>query len=70
MLTPHSTLRRHALALTWETFEVDHVIPIHLGGTHAIANLRALHVDCHKRITAQQMKAKAESGDMWTDGIE
>jgi 5-methylcytosine-specific restriction endonuclease McrA len=44
------------LHLTLATMELDHRIPLHLGGTNADANLRALHRDCHARIT----KAQAE----------
>jgi 5-methylcytosine-specific restriction protein A len=32
--------------------EVDHILPIALGGTHDRANLRALDRDCHKLATA------------------
>lgn len=34
-----------------ERFEVDHIVPIHRGGTSAPENLRALHPECHRAIT-------------------
>lgn len=37
-----------------ETFEVDHVIPLHVGGDDDINNCRALCPNCHRKITVQQ----------------
>ena len=36
--------------------EVDHIVPIHLGGSDSATNLRGLCHDCHARITAQQLR--------------
>ena len=41
-------------AITWETFEVDHIERVADGGSNSITNLRAVHVDCHARLTARQ----------------
>lgn len=54
-----STMRK---ALTWRTFELDHVIRVADGGTNAMSNLRALHVDCHARITREQNEQVAAFG--------
>lgn len=53
------------LRLTWATFEVDHIIPLHQGGTNELTNLRALHRTCHKRITAEQAQAR-----FWGNGTK
>lgn len=37
-----------------ETYEVDHVIPLYLGGTNDISNLMALDPICHKKKTLKQ----------------
>jgi hypothetical protein len=58
----------YAMKLTWKTCELDHHIPLYQGGTNAIANMRALHVACHKRITAQQAAERAATGYVWSDG--
>jgi 5-methylcytosine-specific restriction protein A len=34
--------------------EVDHIVPLALGGTEAHTNLRPLCGDCHKVVTAEQ----------------
>lgn len=34
--------------------EVDHIVPLRLGGTHALANLQPLCASCHRRKTASQ----------------
>lgn len=57
----------YPLAITWETFEADHVTPLHLGGTNALANFRALHPLCHQRITREQKKARTHERSAWTD---
>lgn len=41
-------------------YEVDHILPKHLGGTHDLDNLRTLCVPCHKRVTAEQAAARAK----------
>lgn len=34
--------------------EVDHIVPLKDNGDDDPSNLRAVNVDCHKRITAEQ----------------
>ena len=34
-------------SLTWETAEIDHVIPLSKGGTSEIGNLKWVHRDCN-----------------------
>ncbi|KWT73968.1 MULTISPECIES: HNH endonuclease signature motif containing protein [unclassified Variovorax] len=46
------------LKLTSATAEVDHIVPLYQGGTNQMTNLRALHIDCHARITAEQAQAR------------
>ncbi|WP_180040470.1 HNH endonuclease [Acinetobacter sp. YH12218] len=36
------------------SLEVDHTIPLFLGGTDAMSNLKSLCVDCHKVKTSQE----------------
>lgn len=60
----------YPLALTWDTFEADHITPLYLGGTNALSNFRALHIDCHARITAAQAAARAQAQRTWTDRVE
>lgn len=55
------------MALTWDNSELDHHLPLHLGGDNSIDNLRALHVQCHRRVTAQQAKERAASRSTWSD---
>ena len=38
--------------------EIDHITPISMGGTNDLANLQALCLDCHRRKTAQEAKAR------------
>jgi 5-methylcytosine-specific restriction endonuclease McrA len=51
------------MRLTATTWELDHILPLYQGGTNAVDNLRALHVDCHKRVTAQQAAERARSSN-------
>ena len=37
-----------------ETYEVDHVVPLHLGGADHTDNCRALCCGCHRRVTVAQ----------------
>lgn len=53
----------YPMKLTWATFEADHILPLHLGGTNSISNFRALHVDCHARVTAEQRSIRAAMGE-------
>jgi len=39
---------------THRATQVDHIIPVSQGGTHALANLRASCQPCHRKVTAQQ----------------
>lgn len=54
-------IRRAVLALTplcpcgARATDVDHVLPLRQGGTHARGNLRALCHPCHSRRTARDM---------------
>lgn len=41
------------------TLEVDHVVPLHLGGTDAVTNLQSLCKECHARKTAREATARA-----------
>lgn len=56
------------LKLTWSTCEMDHVVPLFEGGSNDFSNLRILHIDCHKRITAGQQEAMR--GRTWADKVE
>lgn len=43
-------------------FEIDHVIPIELGGSASeLSNLQALHPDCHKAKTKRDVAAIAKT---------
>lgn len=35
--------------------EVDHIVPLRLGGTHALSNLQPLCASCHRKKTSRQM---------------
>lgn len=37
-----------------ETFEVDHIVPLYMGGTNSTDNLMALDPICHKKKTFKQ----------------
>lgn len=54
--------RGYPKRLTLPTMELDHVRRIDDGGGNELANLRALHVDCHARITARQNAQRARYG--------
>lgn len=41
--------------------EVDHIIPLRSGGTHARSNLQALCIPCHRAKTAQSRTANAKA---------
>lgn len=57
------------LKLTWATCEMDHRVPLFEGGDNSIGNLRALHIDCHKRITAAQAQERALLQRVWSDEL-
>lgn len=56
-----------AKPITWDTFELDHVVRIADGGTNALTNLRAVHWQCHARITARQNAEVAMYGTVLDD---
>ena len=48
----------------YENYEIDHIVPVALGGTDDLDNLRALHAACHRQVkTPADIKAisKADS---------
>lgn len=59
----------YPIKLTWATCELDHMVPLYQGGTNAIANMRALHVDCHRRITDQQAAERATLRRSWGHAV-
>lgn len=44
-----------------EPWQLDHIVPLILGGAHAEANLQPVSVDAHKLKTATDVKAKAKA---------
>lgn len=46
--------RRCEKCQSWKDVQVDHVIPVSQGGTHALANLMVLCGDCHATKTATE----------------
>jgi 5-methylcytosine-specific restriction endonuclease McrA len=40
--------------------EIDHIIPLELGGDECLNNLQALHPACHREKTKRDMKAIAK----------
>jgi 5-methylcytosine-specific restriction protein A len=44
--------------------EVDHIVPLHSGGTHDRSNLQALCSPCHAEKTASEAGSRAR-GDAW-----
>nr|ALO63257.1 putative reverse transcriptase, intron maturase and HNH endonuclease [Chlamydomonas applanata] len=43
--------------VTFDTLEVDHIIPLHKGGKDTYGNLQLLHRHCHIRKTADDLKS-------------
>lgn len=41
-------------------YEVDHIVPVYLGGSDGISNLRALCPGCHKEVTRRQSFERAK----------
>lgn len=50
-----------ALTRLVSQFQVDHILPVHDGGTDDPANLRLLCVPCHKLVTALWLGRRARS---------
>ena len=44
-----------------EDYEIDHLVPLHLGGTDALDNLQALDGRCHRRKTVREEAARVEA---------
>ena len=44
-----------------ETYEVDHIVPLHKGGDDNIENCRALCCSCHRKITVEQESERIRS---------
>jgi len=40
--------------------EVDHIVPLSLGGTDDLSNLRAINKDCHKAKTAREASGSSQ----------
>lgn len=47
--------------LAREKFEVEHVIPLALGGADSFANLRPAHIGCHAEKTASDVRKIAKA---------
>lgn len=47
--------------------EVDHIIPLRLGGTHDLTNLQPLCASCHRRKTARQQPGARRPG--WVETL-
>ena len=43
-----------------ETYEIDHTIPLSLGGEDSISNLTALHASCHSKKTIREEMERIE----------
>lgn len=43
------------------TFEVDHVVPLHLGGDDDVSNCQALCCECHRKKTLRENVARAHA---------
>ena len=44
--------------------EVDHIVPLHLGGTEDMANQQAICAECHRVKAAGEAQRRA-AGDVW-----
>ena len=67
-VTPHQA-KTCAAAYNWKCakcgkmlgadFQIDHIVPLHLGGEHCISNMQPLHPHCHaKKNSEEQMAAR------------
>lgn len=52
----------HAKGRVTLATEVDHIVPIHLGGSDDLANLQPLCAPCHAAKTAQEAGARGRGG--------
>jgi len=43
-----------------ETYEIDHVVPLSVGGEDDISNLSALHASCHRKKTIREEMERIE----------
>lgn len=50
---------------------VDHIVPLHQGGTDSLPNLQGLCIPCHEAKTAQDAgrQLKSYGGDGWPVGV-
>ena len=40
-------------------FQIDHIVPLHMGGEHSLSNMQPLHPQCHaKKNSEEQMAAR------------
>lgn len=44
-----------------EEFEVEHVVPLALGGTDDVSNLKPIHLHCHREKTRSDVKKIAKA---------
>ena len=54
--TKRKFLRIHNMKSVPNGYEVDHVIPLHLGGSDTVDNMQFLSISEHKQKTAAEMK--------------
>jgi len=47
-----------------ERWEVDHIVPVALGGTSDPANLRALHPACHRQLGGRRGEGESPPGSL------
>ena len=55
--------------LTVAAREVDHIVPLHAGGTDARSNLRGLCIACHASLTRQQRARRLGRMGHDADGV-
>lgn len=46
-------------SLSYETAEADHIVPVALGGSNDVGNLRTLCHDCHTKRTTSQRPSRS-----------
>lgn len=67
IITPEQLDARDGLGCAWcghrdEPMQLDHVLPVALGGEHRLGNVQRLCVPCHRRKTADDLH-RAKAGD-------